>query len=466
MSFSDDQTDKRDVGILAPAVDFAGVYGLAFDLDAFMHQVDDACEKAVKTIKNGSKRVRNTPVPQAKGNYAEYHHAATFNVDAALKRMNNVKAHVLESNKDKSPDVVITKNKNKIREYGLKYYKTAKRSVNKQKGYSGQKRLIPDEQISDGREYIRRQIAKDRATGRSNRLENADKLERVEENLTGRIQEKGVQSKPLSREDAEEKLKNIRNGESPDVVSITCKEIASESLRSGAIAFGITLGMGIAPQIYKELRHWQQEGEFDEGALQRVFEDSTKLATEAGIRGALSTSLTMAAKAGYFGVAAKNVSPHLVGTLVYLTVEGVKDFWDYRNGKLSGEWFADGMMQKSAGAAGGVYGAAYGQIAFPIPIVGAMIGATLGSVLANTGYKLIDLPVDAFYREEQLEELAITYSELATVWVDIEQRYEHWAEHDPYYRERVNEYKQKQAEHNQKRGNLNQQLRDALDENE
>lgn len=451
MSFSDDQTDKRDVGIFAAAGDF----------DVFMDQVDNACKKAVETIQKGVDNTGNRPLDKAQGNYAEYHHAASFNTDAVLKRARNVRAHVLESTKKGSPDIVVTKGEEQVREYGLKHYKTAKDSVNAQKGYSGQERLIPDEQVNDGREYIKRQIAKDRATGRSNRLENADELERIEESLTGRVQEKGVQSEPLSREDAEKKLKKIRNGESPDLdLSITFKEVASESLRSGAIAFGITLGMGIAPQIYKELRHWKQEGEIDEGALRRVFEDPAKLASEAGIRGAFATCLTMAAKSGLLGEAAKNVSPNLVGTLVYLTVEGGKDFMEYQDGKLSGEWFADGMMQKSASAAGGVYGAALGQVAFPVPIVGAMIGATLGSILASTGYELIDVPVDAFYREEQLEELAITYRELATVWVDIEQRYEHWAEHDPYYRERVNEYKQKQAEHNQKRGNLNQQLRD------
>lgn len=441
------------------------------DHAAFLREVDAACERATNTIVEGVAATGERRAPYAQGNYAESHHAATYNVDSVLNRMGDVEARVLQSNGYKSPDIVLKENGKALRSYSLKYYKSGKASVDAQKRYGEQERLIPDEQLEAAREYIKQQVAKDRATGRSNRLENAAELERIEDRLTGNVQEGTAESETLSREESEQRLKEVRRGERPDVQpQIDGEVIARESLRSGGIAAGITLGLAVAPRIYEELRYWNGPGEWSinelPGALRRVFHDPAKLAAESGVRGALATSITLLARKGAFGEAARDVSPPLVGTLTYLTVEGGKDYLKYRSGGLSGEWFADGMMRKSVGAATGAYGAALGQVVIPIPIIGSMIGASLGSIVANNGYQFAETATENFYREEQLRELAGAYTELSTAWMDLESRYEYWLEHDAFYRNRVDEYRHRQDKHDQDRIQLNQELRNSLNDDE
>jgi len=441
-----------------------GQFSAIGDHASFLKEVDAACIRAQANLAEHVAATGDRPVPQAQGNFAESYHAETFNVDAVLNRMEDVQARVLNSNGYKSTDIVLKNDGETFREYGLKYYKSGQESVNAQKGYPGQERLIPEEQLEAAQKYIRRQSAKDQATGRSNRLRNAEELERIENRLTGRIQEGDAESRPLSREESAERLKEARrNGQlERPAPQIDREVLARESLRSGAIAAGITVAMAAAPRIYEELRYWHSEGRFRKGALRNVLEQPSKLAAESGVRGALATPTTLLARKGIFGGAARDVSPPLVGALTYLAVEGGKDFLKYRRGDLSGEWFADGMMRKSLGAASGAYGAALGQVIIPIPIIGSMIGAAIGSTVADNGYELLETSVDAFYREEQLKEIAGAYSELSSAWMTLDQRFEYWLAHDAYYRKQVDQHKRRQADHDQTRSELNQKLKNQL----
>jgi hypothetical protein len=447
---------KRTLGQLSAIGDHA----------SFLRDVDAACIQAQENITDQVAATGNRPVAQAQGNYAEAHHAETFNVDAVLNRMDDVRARVLNSNGYKSTDIVLEQRGQAFREYGLKYYKSGKESVDAQKGYPGQERLIPEDQLEAAREYIQKQTAKDQATGRPNRLRNAEELERIEDRLTGRVSEGRSESEALGRKEASEKLKEARRegkAEKPDP-QIDGQVIGREALRSGVIAAGITAGMAAAPRIYEEFRYWRKERAIRQGALRNVLEEPARLAAESGVRGAMATSLTLLAKKGAFGEAAQKAGPPLIGALTYMAVEGGKDLLRYRKGDLSGDWFADGMMRKSLGAASGAYGAALGQVVIPIPVLGSMIGASLGSILAENGYQLLEDATDAFYRETQLRELAGAFTELSTAWTTLDQRFEYWLAHDAYYRNQVSQHERRQAEHDEKRSLLNQKLQDALND--
>lgn len=418
-----------------------GIFSSIGENADYINKIQAACDKASENIQQRVSELGNIPVDKAQGLYAEAWHAETFNADTVLNRMDGVKAEVLKSNGYKSVDVTVTDNGETVANYSLKYYKHGKASVDAQKGYEGQERLIPSDQVKDGSEYLKKQIAKDRSTGRENRIDNAQDLEDVQNNLTGKINYGEAESESLSRKEAEKKLKEARQGEHVEIQpQIDAMKIADEALRSGAVAAGITISMTVAPRIYNSLAFRYKQGEWPPDALKTILEGTASAGTEAGLRGAVATSLTMSAKAGLLGEAMKSADPTIIGTMTYIAFEGVKDFNKYSKGEITGEILADSLMAKSVGASAGAYGAAIGQAVIPVPIVGAMIGAMIGSIVAQHGYQLLDTVAESYYRSKEFEEMKNINFALANQWNELLINYNNWLSTNKYYQEQKNIY--------------------------
>jgi hypothetical protein len=411
-----------------------GLFTSVGDNSDFLRQVDNACEKASSAIIQRVQELGNTPIPQAQGFYAEAWHAGTFNADAVLNRMGDVAATLPKSNALNSPDIIVRANGEVVGEYSSKYYADAKASINSQKGYGEQGRIIPSDQLNDGHEQIHRQFLKDSVSEKPNRIENAQQLKEVDAHLTDRVKHGDAESQPLNRNESDAGLKSVRRGEAVKIQpQIDASHIVSESLRSGAVAAGITISMTVAPRIYNMLVHYVKRGELPPDALKSIVDGMGSAALEAGLRASVATSLTMSAKAGLFGSAAQSVDPTLIGTLTFLAFEGIKDFRKFQKGNLSGEMFADSMMRKSVAASAGAYGAAIGQAAIPIPIVGAMIGAMVGSIVAQHGYKLVENVTEAYFRTKEFEQLKQINVALSFQWTVFVSDYEAWVKQKTEY---------------------------------
>jgi len=404
-----------------------GQFAAVGDLTAYLRRVDDAVRHATDGLKKAVAEKQNLPLDMAQGFYAEHFHAETFNIDAALKRMDHLKAYVLESNASKSPDIRIEDHSRVVREYSLKYYSTAKQSVDQQKGYGDQGRIIPSDQLDEAKEHLKKQIPTELAKEGPHRQQVAEELQEVEDRLDSRIRQGGVESQELGRKESERHVRRLRRGEEvPIEPQYDFGVIVSEALRSGAIAGGITLAMVLAPRIYGAVAYRVRNGDFPPNVFEDVLRDAVTSAGVAALRATVATSITLTAKAGLLGQSLKAVNPTLVGMLTYLTFEGVKDYRRLQKNEITGVEFADTIMFKAAAAMGGAQGAILGQMAIPIPIVGAMIGAMVGSMLASQGYKCLDYVAEAYFRSKEFEDLKRLTVQIADQWNLFVMDYASW----------------------------------------
>lgn len=442
-----------------------GMFTAIGDNATLLDQVESACQQAAKHIAQRVQQLGETRVDIAQGNFAEIWHAETFNLDTVLRRMTHLVAEAPNSHLKKSADILITDHGETVREYSAKYYRHANESINAQKGYGPQDRLIPADQMDEAHRYLDRQIRKDYATGRDNRIGNATELEQIRDKVTDRVHYDGAQSEPLTRHEAEAKLKAARRGEAMDVQpQIDAATMVEESLRSGAVAAGVTISVHLAPRLYHALMQRHRTGEWPAEALRSVFHGMGGVTAEASVRAAFATSITMSAKAGLLGQAARHLDPSLIGTLTFLAVEGAKDFARYAQGRLTGERYANRTMLKAVTATAGVYGAAIGQAVIPIPIVGAMMGAMVGSLAAQQGYQFVETLSEAYFRTAHLEEMARVNQLLAVEWAAFVADYGRWVQRLRHYEHAKHEWDMRLQRQEALTHALDRKLRQALED--
>jgi hypothetical protein len=442
-----------------------GMFTAIGDNATLLHQVESACQQAAKHIAQRVQECRNIPVDKAQGLFAEVWHAETFNVDTILHRMTHVVAGAPNSHLRKSADILIKDHGETVREYSAKYYRHANESINAQKGYGPQDRLIPTDQMDEAHRYLDRQILKDYATGRDNRIENAKELEQIQGKVADRVRYEDAKSEPLTRHEAEAKLKAARRGQAIDVQpQLDTATIVEESLRSGAIAAGVTISVYLAPRLYNVLVQRHRTGEWPSEVLRSVFHRMGGVTAEASVRAAFATSITMSAKAGLLGQAARSLDPSLIGTLTFLAVEGAKDFTRHAQGRLTGAQYANRTMLKAITATAGVYGAAIGQAVIPIPIVGAMIGAMVGSLAAQQGYQFVETLSEAYFRTANLEEMARVNQLLAVEWTAFVADYDRWLRRCQHYEHAKHEWDMRLRDKTALTHALDRRLRQALED--
>ncbi len=447
--------DKKSIGILSAAGENAD----------FLYRVQAACDQAQENLIKRVAETGNMPIDKAQGFFAEAWHAETFNVDSVLKRMKNVSAEIMRSNSKNSVDIAVKENGKNVGNYSSKYYKSAQDSINAQKGYGEQSRLIPKDQLDEAKERISRQIQKDRASGRESRIANAEELESINEELTDRVKHNKVESQPLGRKESEQQTEAIRKGKDPVIQpQINTQKIIEESLRSGAIAAGITLSMTIAPRVYNDIVFRFQKGEWPKDSIKRILQGTKNSTVESGLRAAIATSITMSAKGGLLGETMRRIDPTTIGTLTFIAFEGAKDFTSYTNGYITGEELADSMMRKSLAATAGAYSAVIGQSIIPVPVVGAMIGAMIGSIIAQQGYHFMETLSEAYFRSTEFEQMKQVNVLISIEWDQFLNNYEDWIMKKHQYQEQKRSLERRYDHYDSINKALNDRLLNALKE--
>jgi len=382
----------------------AGASAAAQAGSAYVSHVEEAIDQLVKDI-TALKSDQSDAI--LGGFLAEYWHAGTFNVDATATGSAH-RYNALGSTEYGSVD--LRGNFRGARDYSVKYMKNGEVSTAAQAVYSreldqpkyhGQERLIPTDQMDEAKRAAIRQAARNDPI----RPEVAAANREVRAHLTDRIADgKGVESKPLSKEDdlrmarriKEDKLNLEEFGESLDN-AIKAKYVLKQALKAGYTAAAITVAMQLAPEIFKSLDYLIKTGEIDIQQVKRLGEKAITAGSEGFLGGSISCSLLIMCEKGLLGEAFKGLNPTMLGTVVAIVLETLKNSLLVAAGKMTptemGAAFSDGIVISSGlllcSKIGGVIGQAIG---FQLPVVGYLLGSLVGcafAVVYNVGKKYL-----------------------------------------------------------------------------
>lgn len=431
----------------------AGSIFAAFDGGAFGAQRAEYVGSVDKEITSLEESINaflgdKTPAKQLKGDIAEFWHAGTFNVNAATNESAH-RAIVDRSNEFGSVDVSSNFGEN----FGLKYYSTGEASAKQQaisifqrfktyqsKGgkdslekfladrqytsedvlndpvYSGQIRVIPKDQLEDATAWLKEMIEKESAR----RPEQVKRYQNTLNLLRDHISDnQGNESIPLSKEDAEKLAVLAKEGKfNAAELGITAPELLSmemavkESLQAGVYAAVISMALKLGPEIYKAIDYLIKNGEIEEKQFQKIGFAAVSGTSEGFIRGTVAAAISTCCKAGVFGEAMKQASPEIIGTVVALTMNTLKNAFQVARGtktrtELTAELIQDmfvstgalvgGFLGKAGGAVvGGVAGtylggsagvAAAKALSAAGSLLGSFVGSITGSFVYNVGYR-------------------------------------------------------------------------------
>lgn len=386
-----------------------------------------------------------TSTAQLKGDVAEFWHAGTFNTNAALNDSAN-RAIVNRSNDFASVDVSLESGEN----FSLKYDGTGVDSAKQQAAsvfqrfkeyqshggkdsfdqylskrnysdesvlndpiYSGQFRVIPKDQMEEATKWLSRKIATESARRPDQVKRYQDTLDMLRNKLSD---SDGNESIPLSKEEAQRLAELAKEGKfKAEDFGLTSQEemIVKDALKDGLTAAAITMILKVAPEIYKAIEYLIKNGEVDAEQFKKIGFAAVSGAGEGFIRGTVAAAISYCCKAGILGESMKNVSPGVIGVVVALTMNTMKNSFLVAIGKksrnelsyelirdmfVSGGALAGSLLGKTAGAAvGGAIGTYIGgpagvAVAKTLSVAGSLLGSFVGSVAGtfvfNTVYKV------------------------------------------------------------------------------
>lgn len=394
--------------------------------EQYVYGVDDAIKQLAKDMndKMGSKESVDT----LKGFIAEYWHADTFNINAALKGSVH-KATIERSTAAASVDV----STNFGMDYSMKYYATGSGSAKQQainviqayhnylknskaekpmtfekyitknnypsdiqkqlmSVYQGQGRIIPTEQLKNAIKSLERKIATEAAKEGTNRAALLENYKETLSNLTDRISDgKGVESVPLTKAEAEAIAELCKNGDfKPEDFGFTLDElitpnyIVQQALSAGITSAVITLVLQIAPEIYKAVDFLVKNGEID---IEQLKETGLKVLTssaEGFLKGSISASLIIACQAGKLGTSLLNITPGMVGAFTAIVMDTMRNGYDVARGKMTTREMATQLTKEIVISGASIAGGTVGQAILPqLPVLGYMLGSFVGSVVAS-----------------------------------------------------------------------------------
>lgn len=390
----------------------------------YVDHIETEINKFIETLNDKGLRRANVGSGQFQGNIAEFWHANTFNINA-LARESESRATVLESNKLASVDIAT----NFDRDYSLKYYKYANQSADHQqyvtvfekykasglesydefvmeKGfdgldpslslYQGQGRIVPADQLSSAKEYIKRKLNKELY----NRPEQAPKYEETLNQLDDRVRDgQGSESIPLSRQNSEELAKSAQKGEvdeeclkryglSLDEV-VKYEYVFKQAMKAGVTAAVITTVLKLAPEVLKAVSYLIKTGRLNQEQFKSMGVASLSGASLGFVRGSIAAGLTTACKAGLWGTSLKGIHPSVIATLTVLTFETIGDAYRVACGKMENQELALNLIKNMVVSSSALICGGLTQTAlFMFPTLGFMLGSFVGATLGSFACKI------------------------------------------------------------------------------
>jgi hypothetical protein len=328
------------------------------------------------------------------GFIAEQHHVDTFNLDAVAKG-SNYRAEVLQPKQGEtygknSVDIVIRDKDGKIvKRYQAKYGKDSDvtDAMFKKGDYRGQRKLVPKGQSED-------------IPG-----------------STDKIDIDGVESKPMSKEEAKERQRIAQEkaeAKQYDWNETSKIDIAKNIGKKAGLTALLSVGFQGARILGRRI--WNgivgKRNNSVEEDLQEFVESSLKSAATSGLVVAVTGGVTVAVKSGWLGKVLKNTPAGRIANAVCIGIENAKILYKYANGELTGEEALDQAGNATCslvgglagGAKGASIGAALGTVLGPVGtffgglvggVVGGIAGSTAGEAIYEGGKKIVSTCVDA-----------------------------------------------------------------------
>lgn len=372
-----------------------------------------AVEVAIKQLEENinNHQYRNLGIGQLQGYMLEEWGAGTFNVDAVAADSAD-RASVLHSTLKESVDIQLDSGGT----YSAKSYAAAEKTAKAQArlspesgqaSYHGQNRLVPSDQLSNAKATAHREALRNQRV----RSDVSEAYAETESRLTDIIKnDEGVSSKSASRKELEDiareskdqKFRAEEHGITTDS-AIDTEYLLKQALKAGYTTAAITVAFQLAPEIYKAIDFLVKHGEIDIQQLKRMGTKGISAGAEGFLRGTISSSLLIMCEKGVLGEAFKGINPTVLGTVVALVMQTVKNSILVAAGKMSpqqmGTAFVDTMVISGGYLFGAHVGGIMGQVlGFELPVVGYLLGSLIGTsfcMIYNIGKKkLISFCVD------------------------------------------------------------------------
>ena len=372
----------------------------------------------------------NGPVASQAGFAAEEWHAGTYNIDAVASGK-NVSANTPKSNGLGSADIQVgdveasvkyyqdyqASAKQQAKDFFDRYgeYRSKSNSpkelsewladngINKETDadlyysiYQDQLRIIPSDQLDDAIEHLKRAIAKESSKDSANRHYVAEKDLETLNNLVDRLKTAdGIESIPLSKDEAEALVKAARDGDLDEQFlkkNVTLNEsiegtyIAKQAIKSGATAAIIEAAIVLGPEIYEIIKLGIENGELDGDLLKDAGIDGLTAAGDGFLKGSISNALVIFCQAGKLGESFIDASPEIVGTLTVLVIDAVKYGIMLGSGKMTTVQYLDAMAEEVFVSAGALGTAALMAMLFPGATLAIMLGSFVGGLVISAGY--------------------------------------------------------------------------------
>lgn len=354
------------------------------------------------------------------GDLAEFWHADTLNLEAALKQQ-DLGAITPRVNSLGSADIQL-KSGEKIQ---LKYYADAKKSTNAQrttylghykqqhggsiKGfdnwlkqvapnaspnetiYSGEMiRLIPTDQLQEAKVYLSKKII--------NYPPDSAQFQAAQETLkqlTDRIEKENVSSKPLTKSTSNQIAAAGKQGkfdpkkyglDTKSLFQKYQKNVVEHSLKTGVSAASMAVILELLPDLIKTMQQLASAQGIDFHELSDHAGIVVDGATDAFLQASLTDYLTSNAVALLGPKLAKetvkNITPMSMASIVVLTYGTCKNYIQYSRGKLSAvetkEKTNELLFQTVFSFSGGLLGSIFGPV---VMTLGSILGSTIGGFI-------------------------------------------------------------------------------------
>lgn len=392
------------------AAQSSGTAGSAQAGAEYLAAVEDAIKQLEDSINHHP--YRNLPVDSFQGYVFEEYSAGTFNVDAVAAGSKD-RAVVQHSLDKGSVDVKLDSGK----EYSMKSYGTGAKSATqqavyntdtKQPLYKNQERMVPSDQLEEAKMAANKQTMRNL----ERRPDVSESYRETRDKLTDTIEnDEGIKSKPVTRKELDTIAKEGKKQEfkaedhdlTPETV-IKTKYLLEQAGKAGLTAAAITMALQLAPEIIKAIDYLVHTGEIKPDQLLTAGGKAITASGESFLRGSIAFTLTVAIKEGKLG-AIQNLNPSLIGLLVTITLQTIKDSIMVAFGKMEPRELGASLVRTTIIAGGTALGmaavakigAAIGQTICPVVgfIIGTLVGCTV-SVLYNCGKKqLISFCIDS-----------------------------------------------------------------------
>lgn len=383
-----------------------------------MGKIIEQCRLTDKILATDGRIAGNAPLATRAGFVAEEIHAETFNLDAILKGK-NVKAFTdrypnspLSSN-NPTNDIVITKDGEVVQGAQLKYYKDGQTTANAFRDtrdgiahYQETDAMVgPSDQLQDIQEAARRTELKNQGT----RPQVSEAARDVQAKATDRLQQDGVESKPLTKKGAEKIAKGGEEGKGAHRKiqnEYKVKSTVQQTMRAAGSAAVVTTVIAGTINTVNCLSKVKKGEMTVPDAVTYILKNTAIAAGDSALKAAGATaavSLTARVIPEFFQgtVLQANLASGAVAGTAICAVDVVECLVLVAAGRMTWKEMetrtGKNIFQTGAGVVGASIGAALGAPAGP---VGMMIGSLIGGMITSVSMTIaIENHIEKPFRE-------------------------------------------------------------------